>query len=253
MEVLFFRNFSKRSNSTKQPNDEDGELREVRLKGQCDVRSPMFFLTGCDDYVYCKAWNNYYFIHRVGYDIDGAQYVYCNIDYLATWKAQILATNAFVLYSSSEYNRWIKDDRCPIIIKGSEYVFSQSSITYGGDTLFFASEDETVLLTTISEAFGIWTWVLSESDLENLMTDIFSNQTILDALLDQFGDINNAIVSVIRLPIRPSHISDTHDSAICIGSESNVTQTEYAWLGKKHIQARGSIGIPATYTDFRYT
>ncbi len=253
MEVIFFTNFSKRKNSTKQPIDSEGEVREVKLKGQCDLLNPMFFLTGVTGYVYCKAWGNYYFIHRVGYDIDGAEYVYCNIDFLATWRNSILGTRAYIIYASKNYNRWIRDDRTPIIIKDSEYEYSTSAIIFNDEPLFEASDNETVVLTTISKSFGIWSWVLSEQELQDIMAGIYLEEDLLDAILKEFGDINNSIVSVIRLPIRKSVLASSSDTAISFGSVSNGTENEYPWLDKRHVRCRGSIGIPATYLDYRFT
>ena len=256
MEVLFFTDFSKRKNSTKQPNDEDGVLKNVVLKDNTDKTNPTFMLASTDEYVYCKAWGMYYFIHRIGYSIDGAQIVYCNIDVLATWKSEILATSAYIVYSSTGFNRWIKDDRCPIIIKNSDYLSTSSAIVIGDTPVFTASDDECIVLTTVSESFGIWSWVLTESELEFVMAHMFMDSNIIDALTKQFGDMMGAIVSVIRLPISKSLLADpdtTHHTQICFGSVSQGTTDTYPWLTTKHIKATGSIGVPVTYTDYRFT
>lgn len=253
MEVLFFTEFSKRKNSTKVPNDELAVVKNVRLKSTTDKMNPTFLLNGTEDYVYCKAWSMYYFVHRIGYDIDGAQMIYCNLDVLATFKEQILNTSAYIIYSSTGYDRWIKDDRCPIIIKDSEYLRTSSAIVFDEDAVFTASDNESVVITTVSESFGIFSWVLSEDDLRDVMYELFINQTNLDAILDQFGDVNNAIVSVIRLPITRSLLEDTNDTPISFGTVSNGTTNEYHWLGRKHLRAKGSIGMPLTYTDYRFT
>ena len=251
MEITLY-NFSKRKNSTKVPTD-TGTVKSVTLKDRCDRINPSFFLADIGGYTYLKAWNWYYFITNVAYDINGAQYIECEIDVLATWKASILATRAYIVYSSTGFDRWIKDDRCPMILHGSEYVYSSSAILVDGEPLFTYSNDEAIVITTVSESFGIWSWVLSESELEHVMAHIFSDDDIIDALTKQFGDMMGSIVQIIRLPINPDILKDSDDSAISFGSVSNGTDEEYSWLATKHIRSRGTISMPLTYTDYRYT
>ena len=149
MEVLFFTEFSKRKNSTKQPDDTKGIVKSVALKGQTDKTNPTFMLHGTEDYVYCKAWGMYYFVHRIGYDIDGAQIVYCNIDVLATWKAAILNTSAFVLLSTSNYSPLLTDTRVPMLADTEvEHELRQSE-------LFYASSSEHYLLTCMNGDSGL--------------------------------------------------------------------------------------------------
>lgn len=241
MEVLFFRNFSKRDNSTKRPNDEDGELREVRLKGQCDVRSPMFFLTGADDYVYCKAWNNYYFIHRIGYDIDGAQYVYCNIDYLATWKEQILATNAFVKYSSSNYSSLLVDDRVGML--------TDIDIKVDDSEASLFTTTPSYILTVVGEG-GIECIVPSDPNIIPAMLYQKTATDLVSALCIQWSDAQACMLDLLEVPLAvgEDYLADpAYVGKIDVGSRHCTNQ----YFNNLLHELTTVIHIPESYKDFR--
>lgn len=245
MEVIFFTNFSKRKNSTKRPNDAEGVVREVRLKGQCDLSNPMFFLKDVSSYTYCKAWGNYYFIHRIGHDIDGAEYVYCNIDVLASWKNQIFATTAFVEYSTSNYNKQLKDPRCkPYLSKTFDERENQSELF-----LTRNHENECVILTCMG-MIGLQSWILDERSLQTLMAEVsIAGREEGEALQMQFGDALGSIISAQRIPIEPSMIPSTGPELIYLGFYN--TGYEATYLYGEYTMERGDVEIPWQYDDFR--
>ena len=100
----------------------EGHIMDLKLKAnfgyenqnqsiKCDKLHPSFFITGDNDWEYLKAWDMYYFITKVDYDINGAQYIECLIDVLGTWRDEIFATRAFVTYSTKIFNKYLKDSR----------------------------------------------------------------------------------------------------------------------------------------------
>ena len=241
MEVLFFRNFSKRDNSTKQPNDENGELREVRLKGQCDVRSPMFFLTGCDDYVYCKAWNMYYFIHRIGYDIDGAQYVYCNIDYLATWKAQIMASNAFVKYSSSNYSSLLIDDRVGML--------SDIDIKVDDSEPSLFTTTPSYILTVVGEG-GVECIIPTDPNIIPATLYQKTATDLISALCIQWSDAQSCMLELLEIPIAVGadyQANPAYVGKIDVGSRACKNQ----YFNELREELTTVLHIPESYKDFR--
>ena len=257
MEVIFFSNFNKRKNSTKQPNDEEGEVREVKLKGQCDLMNPMFFLTGVTGYTYCKAWGNYYFIHRVGYDIDGAEYVYCNIDFLATWKEPILATRAYIVYASKNYNRWIRDDRTPIVARPPEIAVASSTPVKNERNIFEASDNELIILNTVSKETGQSHWIFTEGKLDQLMDALTrAGSTIWGSLQQQFGDAVGSIISVTRLPINRLVVDSSGVLEDFYLGDYHVQTGEGQYmeasrLGSQVLTYKGRCGIPTGYLDYR--
>jgi len=127
MEVKLYKRFPKRMNSTVNPDSYigpaiEGHIMDLKLKAnfgyenqnqsiKCDKLHPSFFITGDNDWEYLKAWDMYYFITKVDYDINGAQYIECLIDVLGTWRDEIFATRAFVTYSTKIFNKYLKDSR----------------------------------------------------------------------------------------------------------------------------------------------
>lgn len=259
MEVLFFTEFSKRKNSTKVPDDSTGITKEVYLKGTTDKINPTFFLKGTDDYVYCKAWGWYYFVHRIGYDIDGAQMVYCNLDVLATFKEYILNTEAFVLFSTSDYSSLLRDDRTPTLA-------DMSSETVIEDSMYFEPSDNSViLLTCIGEDLGLQTWVFPENDFRELLMSCLIPDGVAswwENLELQFGDAFGSIVSARRAPVDrgelPYYFPDEYGKYLKLGSfqpifgdpETGETYF-YPCLTRSRISELKEIRIPWHYTDYR--
>lgn len=259
-------NFSKRMNSTKQPTAEilaaGKTFNDVALKELTNIDNPKLVLAGATandyayNYAYIHDWGRYYHIKSADLRHQDIYHASLELDDLATYKSQILNTSAYVVYSSSEFNRWIRDDRIPVVVKNSEYISTQSAITVNGEPLFEASDDETVLITTISENEGLGTWVTTESGLNSIMAAISSDDSIFDVLQKQFSDAMGAIVQVIRLPIKAEHFSNDGSLAICLGKYTLNYEGQPVSRQKthtRHIYATGSLGIPVTYTDFRYT
>lgn len=132
MQVEFWGSeFKKRKNSTKVP-DTDGVIKEVVIKSnfgfenqfqstKCSIVAPSFFVTGASGYGYCKVWDNYYWITNISFDIDGAEYIDCKIDVLASW-ANLIKESTFYI------------DRCADPTYFNTDIFDESiSIESGGE------------------------------------------------------------------------------------------------------------------------
>ena len=195
MEVTLL-NFSKRLNSTKQPTEAQlaagKTFSDVTLKEITNIDNPVLKLAGATEndyahnYAYIHDWGRYYRIKTADLRHEDIYHASLELDDLATYKAQILNTSAFIIYSSTGFNRWLRDDRIPIQIKDSEYVYSQSAIVVNGEPLFEASDNETCVITTISENEGIGSWVTDENGLVGIMSAISADDSIFDVLQKQF-------------------------------------------------------------------
>ena len=262
-------NFSKRMNSTKQPTAAQlaagKKYSNLTLKDLTNIDNPVLKLAGASDndyaynYAYIHDWGRYYHIKSADLRHEDIYHANLELDDLATYKTQILNTSAYIVYSSTNYDRWIKDDRLPILLHGSNYDYSHSAITgAGGNALFVPSDDETVILTAISGDLGITNWVMSESDLDEIMSALSVNDSFFGTLSQQFGDAMGSIIQVRRLPIAISNFNVTQNSPMGLGKylllsdpsdvtsfiNRNITDT-------KHIVATGNIALPVSYLDFR--
>lgn len=113
MVIDVYSGFSKKPNSTKQPTTARASL-TVRLKEACSVLNPVFLVNAynlSDNYV--KWGSRYYYIDDiviVGNEL--AEY-HCSTDVLATYKANIGASQQYILRSASSYNGRIVDNYYP--------------------------------------------------------------------------------------------------------------------------------------------
>ena len=103
--------FSKRKNSTKQPNT--GTQVGVNLKSPTSKYNPTFIIGNTNPlpYTYLKWEDRYYYIDDIRFIRDHYYELVCSLDVLATYKANVLATSAYVAYSSSNYNENLLDSR----------------------------------------------------------------------------------------------------------------------------------------------
>lgn len=110
MELTAYRFFNKRKNSTKRPAG--GSVRNVVLLDDVSLYSPVFecnYWDYNDNYV--KWAGRYYYVVDVVCKRRDVFDVHCEIDPLATWKDDIKGTNAFVTFSTSDYDIGIPDYR----------------------------------------------------------------------------------------------------------------------------------------------
>lgn len=110
MLTIFLISTNKRKNSTLQPSG--GVEYSVSLKDGCSIDAPTFILNATNingyNYCYCKNWKKYYWIASRTYE-KGVWFISCTCDLLATYKVDILSTNALVTRSSSKYDSFMID------------------------------------------------------------------------------------------------------------------------------------------------
>lgn len=248
MEILLF-NLSKRKNSTKRPVDTDGVAKQVTLKGECSYINPSFFLGDVTGYTYLKAWGNYYFIDRVAYDINGAQYINCSIDVLATWKEQIKATSAFVRYSSSNYSNKIIDNRIGRItdttVHGIEYDSIFESENVDNEFVFFITIGGEYSQTAYEGGYNYY--VFTETGWNDFCA-LLCNSTWEVDIKKFFASVDSGLISCRRMPIKQSELPIEQVSSIRIG-RVDIPYPAYK-LSKRYIQKDIEMEIENYQSDF---
>ena len=120
--VRFYKNFTKRSNSTKQPGSSDlYDSFPSLLKSGCTVTSPTIevAISTSDpaalgyNYAYISDFSRYYFVNEWTYNM-GLWIADLTVDVLASFKTEIGATEKYVLRSSSDYDETIVDTFYPV-------------------------------------------------------------------------------------------------------------------------------------------
>lgn len=187
--------FNKRKNSTKIPQT-TGVKKQVTLKNGCSVISPSFFVTGVVGYSYLKAWNNYYWITNIAYDINGAEYIDCRIDVLASWRSVITGSTFFVerCADSRYYNTDLFDEALSIE-DGLE-------VSSSADTNIFGEASGSYLVTILGKSAntGIATFVFSAAPPAGLFNPLYSMDNIGDdGFIDGWSDILEGFQGLIKL------------------------------------------------------
>lgn len=165
MPTVNFGSFSKRRNSTKQPTSELSDARDVKLKQSTSYDNPTFIITGDDfGYNYC-SWNGrYYFVTDIRSMHNGLTEIDAEIDVLATYKANILNTVAYVVYDSVA-NTELVDNRLPMkTTKSVQTATAAFPWSYLNDGCFILS------ITGSNGSTGVYK--LTRSELLDLVDDV---------------------------------------------------------------------------------
>jgi hypothetical protein len=266
MEVTFLQ-FDKRINSTKQPSAAQLatgiKYEAVYLKNLTNIDSPTLYIDGVDsniyayNYCYIKEWGRYYFVKTCDLSNDHICKIDLELDDLATYKTQILATSAFVVYSSSNYNKWLRDDRVPMLPR-SHYASEFETIESGsGIGWFITGANQTIILSTVSENQGICHWVTTELGLQQLIEGLVTaDDNILESLAQQFGDAMGSIIQVMRLPINSQAMPlSSNTYPVYLGNYpvtlGGLEPIEMHKLVNTHMGLDGNCLIPYIRDDFR--
>lgn len=254
MLVTIYKNFSKRINSTKIPSD-SGIEKDVKLKENCSISSPVFILKGVDlEYNYLNFNNRYYFISDIVPVANNLVELHCSVDLLATFRTQILSMNTFVERSSSEYDELINDE-----------CISQKQSLEKRQMLFTPIEADAfsttgtyfirIVNSTGGSLTGVDTFINSLSGLFDMLSWIY-NLDNFDFLTDLETQWTQAIfnpaqyiLSIYWLPVSYSaiegHFQDFKYGFWDTGKRIRV-------LDKKGITFDQQVSIPENvYNDFR--
>lgn len=182
--------FSKRKNSTLQPPAADAVEISVVLKEETSYNNPVFLLRYDGDFPYNYfAWGSwYYFLVDVRSVRNNLFEVECVLDPLATYKAEILASSAFVLYSGNLGNANIVDPRLSIR--------AEPTISANTFSLDFISEAPETAVVSVVGMNGCASYALSISDAARLMRSIsiWSEDNIPEP--DEASDVGEAIINI---------------------------------------------------------
>lgn len=204
--AVLFGTDTKKRNSTKIPTLSASV--QCLLKAGTSAENPTFILQGVGNLspfswnvASCAAMGNrYYFIEDVRY-FESTYEIICTCDYLATYRAEILASTQYVTRSASLWNADISDALFPTTAA------STISKTLSGS--FGFSNKGSIIVTTAGKS-GNSFHALSPEQFSNLCNYLYSS-TFLDALSDwtKVGEIvqkqlfrtNDYIISACWIPV----------------------------------------------------
>lgn len=259
MELTIYKNFNKRKNSTKLPTG--GETIQVLMKRGTSIDSPVFLIDGVDLSVnYCKFNNRYYFVTDITLSNNNIYEVSCQTDYLATYKTQILATSANVLYASSSTRSDIVDSRIPVTHDSIVRVSNEA--INGWIVSGITNQGAVVLGITGKGSFGAYL-MQDSTQIHELIDGIddFSAQTLLttDDILKQMfygGNACDCLKSAIALPLVIGGGDVTGEGAedLYLGGypcKSGDSAIQGYHITKPILKSTTTILIPWLYNDWR--
>lgn len=210
MEITLYSDFSKRNNSTKNPDTPSAisvsVTLNVTLKEQCSKIKPSFFITNITDFVYCKAWGWYYYITNIAYDINGAQYIECELDVLGTWRDAIMSTRAFIRYSTKDFSSRIPDTRIStltgVTIESFNNLFGE----------IYSSQDMYQYYLSVLGESGIDDWLLTTNELRSIVNALIENGSdVFGSLTTQFTDAISCLIKCRVIPLSENAFSGTRE------------------------------------------
>ena len=259
-----FYNIDKRIRSTKRPDETDEYiLYNIVFKRPTNILEPDILIDTAGvypDFTYCiieipltegNTKDFYYFVKSITITNNNLFELHLKLDSLATTKEQILLTDAYIIYSSSNYNRWIRDDRTPIVARPPEIVIARTTPMIDGKPVFeYSQTDETVILTTYSQDTGVAYWRMSELTIKTMMDSLIRAGSSLSGSMQMlFGDAIGSIISAIRLPVNKMVIPD--DGTIYAVQTGSSSYLQAMQISDKYVRFRERVGIPTSYLDYR--
>lgn len=244
---------NKRINSTLLPSEEDVLISgEVSLKSATSVDEPVFVMVCGEEHMpyaricnYAECQGNYYWVvDTVQLNKNHIQ-IACKLDPLTTYKTQILATKAYVIYSESHGNYHTLDNR----ITARTDNLQKTKVVKMND--LFSSDLNTIVEVTNGTGGSFDTPYLLTATETSFLKQELVTPNFLDEMKQYFS---NPLENVIRAQLTP----------VTLGNLDNWGTLDRIQVGNYMLEAQGrrfssskmvkkfyTIPIPWLYSDFR--
>lgn len=167
MNIKYWNGFTKRKNSTKQPNNSDATTINVRLKDNTSVLNPTFELTTPNLLMnYLKWEGRYYYVNDATLRNNNVYEVSCSSDAMATHKSVIGDYTAMVERSASSYDPMLYD--VEISKKEDAGIITKANTSLG----LYGSG---IYIVRVVGRGSIQSYALSEEDFRLLVATAFTD------------------------------------------------------------------------------
>lgn len=254
IEIMVYSGFSKRTNSTRVP-DVAGQRVTVALKDEISIDNPVLLYqslaTDWLDWVYCyiPSLKSYYFVSDITSVRNGVWRISLTLDALATYREQILATTALVLYSQRNYNAMLLDSRVPsqtnaITIHNRSNLIGMDK---NGTTIIICMSDS----HTGSNLGGMASAYSVNTANINLIRDglhaLYNNDELANKIKNAYRSPFDAFLSAYWIPFKATSFG---------GSSERITIADYQFgngyvISTPYVEIDQVVEIPHAYTDFR--
>lgn len=185
MNVIFYKSFSKRHNSTKIPTS-TGDTYSVSLKKNTSFYSPSFLLEMTDvdlTYNYCQWEGRYYYVNDITLVRANIFDFSCTFDALATYRSNILSYNAFVARASGTFDALIPDT---LLSERTAYLDQRFLV---GDTIADFSTTGSYIIKVVGNASevsftGITTFICTAAEIRDILSFLFNSGNFAEEFTD---------------------------------------------------------------------
>ena len=208
--VYFYKNFSKRDNSTKVPDNTVTKVTYTcNLKDGTSVLEPVLklYLSSPDsepvtnqlNYAWIDKFKRYYFVRDWRYEM-GVWYAYLSVDVLASYKTEIGLTSKFIERCTSTYNLDLADTFYPTEYDASvEYITQNSPFkqaTHGCFIIGIIGEPQ----TNVPSVGGVNYYLFTYAEMREFINYMMSN-TMTSIIEDSAAGLTDAVVRATVNPL----------------------------------------------------
>lgn len=252
LEVKFFTSFNKRDNSTKVPSGKSQSFMGEFFEG-FSILSPVIRfnngvanvgITTCE-YAQIPIFGRYYHVTDWSYE-SGLWICSMEVDDLASFKTQILATSAYIMYATSGYNANIVDNRlsCPESIQIANNATNLLTISETGTYVL-----QTVCKDTTPPTGGTGCYYLNAYTFGQVLEAMGTDEVMEQ--MNQFfsGAAKNGLVCANWLPFSTETLGLISGGSVVVGQwDSGISAHLTA---SPYYTTSTSVPIPWVYDDFR--
>ena len=260
MNVRLYSSFTKRKNSTKQPDTGYTTL-TCRLKSETGIESPTLVLSSSpagNTYAYIPDFNRYYFIKNVTFT-NGTYELTLESDPMATHKTEIGSLEGFILRCADTtfYNPKLTD---PLNAPLEEITHKKDStrIDKTAGNPLFTSGVGTFILTVMGKAPAggaasdnglARSYALTSTEMTVLGQTLLTT-SIWQTLINEFTNPMDAIISCFYLPIPKSNLVTVQEDLV-IGTQTIITNADLVY--NRRINVSGDVSyagaMPALFNN----
>ena len=241
-------NFSKRKNSTKQPNMTGWTELTVVFKHPVSLKNPVIQLTTdimSYDYAYIQEFGRYYYVSDVISIHDNLTEYHLEEDSMASQKSAIGSTVARIAFSSTGYDKWIPDTRLGVNAKIHVYTQSVASGLGNGKNI----------LTVANDNDGIAFYGMNDANVGKLIECLMSTN-IGDQVRKMLSDPMQAVFNCTWVPYFPSNLNSVNVRIAdqLLDGNFGLPAVSGDWISpsnKVHTLSTVTLTIPFSYQDFR--
>lgn len=199
MEIRLY-NFDKKKNSTRQPTE--GNVERGVLKNPSSVSNPRIEFNGSSmggnptnyNYAFIAEFNRYYFIKEWSYE-SALWVAEMECDVLASFKADIVAQNYYILRTSTAFDGDLRDNLYPLKPVPEKIVTKADSELFQGVVSDFMKGSFVVGITG-SDGMASY-WVMNYTSFTSFSKKIFSSTNWL-------GDVSSIGEDIAKMVFNPS-------------------------------------------------